>query len=58
MQGGSTHTTKTNEEIAIEVIRGDWGNGDERKHRLTQAGYDYTVVQKIVNDKMRQENKS
>lgn len=58
MQGGSTHTTKTNEEIGLEVIRGDWGNGDERKHRLAQAGYDYTVVQKIVNDKMRHGSKS
>lgn len=57
MQGGSHHTTKTNEEIALEVIRGVWGNGDERKHRLAQAGYDYTIIQKIVNEKMKQESK-
>lgn len=54
MQGASTHTRKTNEEIALEVIRGDWGNGDERKRRLAEAGYDYASVQKIVNDKLKQ----
>ena len=31
---------KTNEEIAREVIRGDWGNGLDRKNRLAAAGYD------------------
>lgn len=40
---------KTNEELAQEVIRGDWGNGTERKRRLTQAGYDYEAIQAIVN---------
>ena len=54
MQGDLNHARKTNEEIALEVIRGDWGNGDERKRRLAEAGYDYTSVQKIVNDKLRQ----
>lgn len=43
---------KTNEEIADEVIRGEWGNGDERKRRLTEAGYDYNAVQQIVNEKL------
>ena len=40
---------KTNEEIAQEVLEGKWGNGSDRKRRLTQAGYDYNAVQKIVN---------
>lgn len=40
---------KSNDEIAREVIRGDWGNGDERKRRLTEAGYNYSAVQSIVN---------
>lgn len=39
---------KTNEEIAKEVIQGKWGNGDERKKKLTAAGYDYDKVQEIV----------
>lgn len=43
---------KSNEEIANEVIRGDWGNGDERKRRLAEAGYDYNAVQSIVNGKV------
>ena len=43
---------KSNEEIANEVINGVWGNGEDRKKRLTDAGYNYTVVQAIVNKKM------
>lgn len=41
---------KSIDELAQEVIRGDWGNGDERKKRLTEAGYDYRAVQKRVNE--------
>jgi len=40
---------KTNEEIAKEVIAGKWGNGNARKKALEKAGYDYNVIQKIVN---------
>ena len=40
---------KTVEQLAREVIRGEWGNGQERKDRLTAAGYDYTAVQSLVN---------
>lgn len=40
---------KSNEEIAKEVIRGDWGNGAERMRRLEEAGYNYRAVQDIVN---------
>jgi len=43
---------KTNEQIADEVIRGLWGNGEERKRRLAEAGYDYASVQAIVNEKL------
>ena len=41
---------KSNEEIAREVIRGDWGNGDDRKNRLTANGYDYYAIQSVVNN--------
>ena len=44
--------TKTNEELAREVIRGDWGNGADRKTKLTNAGYDYNEIQNIVNKKL------
>lgn len=37
------------EEIAREVIAGKWGNGAQRKQALTKAGYDYTLVQQVVN---------
>ncbi len=37
------------EAVAKEVIAGKWGNGDERKQRLTAAGYDYSAVQAQVN---------
>lgn len=40
---------KTIDELAREVISGKWGNGDERKRRLTNAGYDYYAIQKRVN---------
>lgn len=40
---------KSNEEIANEVIQGKWGNGTDRKNRLTKAGYNYNAVQRIVN---------
>ena len=41
---------KTIDELAREVINGDWGNGQERYDRLTAAGYDYDAVQKRVNE--------
>lgn len=40
-------------EIAKEVIQGKWGNGVDRKNRLTQAGYNYTEVQKKVNELLK-----
>lgn len=40
---------KSVDELAKEVIRGDWGNGADRKARLTAAGYNYSEVQARVN---------
>ena len=40
---------KTVEELANEVINGLWGNGEDRKNRLTNAGYNYNEVQNMVN---------
>ena len=40
------------EEIAKQVINGDWGSGEERKTRLTEAGYNYDEVQAKVADLM------
>jgi flagellum-specific peptidoglycan hydrolase FlgJ len=41
------------DEVAKEVIAGKWGNGDARKKRLTDAGYDYATVQKRVNEMLK-----
>lgn len=35
--------------VAREVIAGKWGNGETRKKLLTDAGYDYNIVQAKVN---------
>lgn len=40
---------KTNAEIVKEVLAGKWGNGSERKKKLTEAGYDYDTIQNLVN---------
>lgn len=40
---------KTIQEMAQEVIEGKWGNGEERKKLLTEAGYDYAAIQTVVN---------
>lgn len=40
---------KTITEIAKEVLAGKWGNGAQRKQKLTLAGYDYKKVQAEVN---------
>ena len=46
----SSKPSKTIEELAREVIRGDWGNGTDRKTRLTNAGYNYDAIQNRVNE--------
>lgn len=52
LNGFKTSAHKTAEEIAAEVVAGKWGNGDERKKRLTAAGYNYGEIQAIVNERM------
>lgn len=49
----ATNTVKSIDTLADEVIRGVWGNGAERKKRLTEAGYNYTAIQRRVNQKLR-----
>ncbi len=41
---------KNIDELAVEVINGKWGNGQDRKIALTNAGYDYNKVQNKVNE--------
>ena len=41
---------KTVDQLAAEVINGDWGNDPARSQKLTAAGYDPDAVQKRVNE--------
>lgn len=43
---------KSDEQLADEVIAGQWGNGEDRRNRLAQAGYDPDAVQAVVNSKL------
>lgn len=49
--GVAVPVKKSNEVIADEVIAGKGGTGDDRKERLEIAGYNYSVIQSIVNDR-------
>lgn len=40
---------KSNLEIAKEVLAGKFGNGADRRKKLTEAGYNYDDIQGIVN---------
>lgn len=39
----------TIEQMVQRVINGEFGNGEERKKKLTEAGYDYKEIQNAVN---------
>ena len=54
----NTPNKKSDEEIAKEVIDGKWGNGQERKDRLTNSGYDYNTIQELVNKILSNKNKT
>lgn len=43
--------SKSEDEIASEIVKGigGWGNGEDRKSKLTSAGYNYASIQKKVN---------
>lgn len=45
----ATPAGKSIDTLAREVIRGDWGNGQQRYNQLTAAGYNYQAVQNRVN---------
>ena len=41
---------KTDDEMALEVLNGLWGYGEERKAKLEESGYDYNAIQSRLND--------
>ena len=55
--GTTTSTKKDVTTVAKEVIAGKWGSGDERKKKLTAAGYNYDTVQKKVNELLKTSTK-
>lgn len=46
----NTPAKKSIEQLAQEVLAGDWGNGEDRKNRLVAEGYNYDIVQARVNE--------
>ena len=52
LSGNASAPSKSVDQLAREVIQGLWGNGADRKNRLTAAGYDYNAVQARVNQMM------
>jgi hypothetical protein len=35
-------------ELVNEVLRGEWGTGQDRRRRLSEAGHDHVAVQKEI----------
>ena len=42
--------------VATEVLEGRWGDADDRKRKLTKAGFNYDVVQREVNRQVAKAN--
>ena len=41
---------KTIDQIVLEIFDGKWGSGDDRKKKLEKAGYNYSAIQKRINE--------
>lgn len=41
---------KSDEEIIEEILKGLWGNGEERKQKLQNAGYEFNSIQQKINE--------
>lgn len=52
-RGAPTSHRLTVHQVAQQVVDGQWGNGNDRRHRLQQAGYNYNAVQSEVNRLLR-----
>lgn len=53
VKGTTVTNKKTVDELAREVIKGKWGSGAARKNALIKAGYDYSAVQRRVNELLK-----
>ena len=45
----NSEVRKSEEEVACEVIRGEWGDGEERRSELTAAGYDCERITRLID---------
>lgn len=52
----NTKPLKSTDEIVAEVLAGKWGNGTDRKDRLSTAGYNYSSIQAAVNQRLNQKS--
>lgn len=52
-KNNSSGYLKVTDDIVNAVIKGVYGNGEMRRVKLTQCGYDYEEVQKKVNKKLK-----
>lgn len=46
----NSNNKKSEDEIVQEVMKGLWGNGEERKQKLQNAGYEYNSIQQKINE--------
>ena len=56
INGDSSTTQKSLNEVAMDVIDGKYGNGQTRKDTLIKEGYDYDEIQSIVNKLLKHPN--
>ena len=47
-----TDSVKDYSKVVDEIIGGDWGDGQARWDKLTEAGYDWAHAQNLVNEKL------
>lgn len=58
LEENTTTDKKSVDELAQEVIDGKWGDGEARKKKLEDAGYNYNAVQNRVNEMLAKPKKS
>lgn len=44
--------SKEYDDVANRVLKGEFGNGKDRRDKLAKAGYDWAKVQNLVNEKL------
>ena len=57
VQTDNTSEKKSAQEVALEIVqgKGNWGNGTERRIKLIDAGYNYSIVQSYVNQFLKEQ---